>query len=40
MILDIKNIIQQENWKIKQLNKTKQNKILQMTITFIYSSKV
>ena len=36
---EIKNTMQQ-NWKIQQLNKTKQKKILQMIISFIYSSEV
>ena len=37
--VEIKNTMQQ-NWKIQQLNKTKQKKILQMIISFIYSSEV
>ena len=37
LYVEIKNIIQQ-NWKIQQSHKTNQMKIVQMTITFIYSS--
>ena len=37
--VEIKNTMQQ-NWKIQQLNKTKQKKSLQMIISFIYSSEV
>ena len=37
--VEIKNTMQQ-HWKLQQLNKTKQKKILQMIISFIYSSEV